>query len=72
MSRIHEYFKRNYTDWNIIGFLEESDEETFDLKIDSYLKSLELITEGDQEGRAKKAQLLFDKYKKARKKFFLL
>ncbi|KAF0416257.1 hypothetical protein F8M41_007489 [Gigaspora margarita] len=61
----HEYFNRSHTEWSIIGFLTESDEESFQLKIGVYLKNLENIINHEQGARRDKAQLLYDNYKKA-------
>lgn len=59
---IHEYFDRKSADWNIMGFLDECTEKSYQLKLGLYIKSLENIG-----SRKKKAQLLYDKYKKASK-----
>jgi hypothetical protein len=67
---IHEYFDSKSSDWNIIGFLKECTEESYQLKIGLYLKSLENIIKNEQGKRKEKAQLLYDKYKKASKIFF--
>ncbi|CAG8691628.1 hypothetical protein RhiirA5_434819 [Rhizophagus irregularis] len=69
---IHEYFDQTYTEWNIREFLNECNKEPFQQKIDTYLKSIENIVRSDKEKRSKKAQHLFDRYKKASKKCFLL
>ncbi|RIA90151.1 hypothetical protein C1645_823714 [Glomus cerebriforme] len=63
---IHEYFNQKYTDWDIIRYLDEFTEKSYQMKIGLYLKSLENIAEFDQGILKKKAQLLYDKYKKAR------
>ncbi|GBC22396.2 hypothetical protein GLOIN_2v1770754 [Rhizophagus irregularis DAOM 181602=DAOM 197198] len=62
---IHEYFDQTYTEWNIREFLNECNKEPFQQKIDTYLKSIENIVRSDKEKRSKKAQHLFDRYKKA-------
>jgi hypothetical protein len=67
---IYVYFKRNSKHWSILDFLNKSTEEPFKLKIDTYLKSLELIMNSEQEKRCDKAKLLYDDYKKASKNLF--
>ncbi|RUP11972.1 hypothetical protein BC936DRAFT_139907 [Jimgerdemannia flammicorona] len=37
------YFIRKSTEWDIIGFLDESKEGSFEQKLDSYIKSLKTI-----------------------------
>ncbi|CAG8826422.1 10215_t:CDS:2, partial [Dentiscutata erythropus] len=61
----HEYFNRKYSEWSITGFLNECNKEPFRLKIDDYLKSLQVVISNDQGKRREKAQQLYDKYKKA-------
>ncbi|GBC10922.2 hypothetical protein GLOIN_2v1693707 [Rhizophagus irregularis DAOM 181602=DAOM 197198] len=61
---VHVYFKRNSEHWGILDFLNKSTEEPFKLKIDTYLKSLELIMNSEQGKRCDKAKLLYDDYKK--------
>ncbi|CAG8496574.1 2731_t:CDS:10 [Cetraspora pellucida] len=60
---IHEYFTRAYTEWNIINFLNQCNEEPFRLKVDLYLRSLENIINCEKGKRKEKAQFLLDKYK---------
>ncbi|CAG8736377.1 10127_t:CDS:10, partial [Cetraspora pellucida] len=48
-KRVHEYFKRTAKNWNIVDFLNESIEEPFKRKIDSYLKSLQTIMNSEQD-----------------------
>ncbi|CAG8659544.1 23937_t:CDS:10 [Cetraspora pellucida] len=52
LKRVHKYFSRKSSDWNIIDFLEECDLETYRKKIEEYLLSLETIVkmEKDQSG----------------------
>lgn len=64
---IHEYFDKKSADWNIMGFLDECTEKSYQLKINLYLKSLENIINNEQGSREKKAQLLYNKYKKVSK-----
>lgn len=71
---IHDYFKQKYTKWCILGFLNECDEEPFKRKIDLYIKSLITIID-EVEGkrrRREKAQLLFNRYKKACDETFVI
>jgi len=74
MSRpkIHDYFKRKCTEWNITEFLNESKEELFQLKIGLYLKSLETINDNEQGRRQERAQLLLNDYREASRSLFLL
>ncbi|CAG8587138.1 6452_t:CDS:10 [Ambispora gerdemannii] len=69
-TKIHNYFKRKSGEWSLLGFLNESDEEQFRLKIDLYLRSLENIINYDEGDRKEKAQFLLDKYRKASKNVF--
>ncbi|CAB4375953.1 unnamed protein product [Rhizophagus irregularis] len=56
---------------SILDFLNKSTEKPFRLKIDTYLKSLELIMKSEYEKRCDKAKLLYDDYKKASKNLLL-
>ncbi|CAG8599921.1 6549_t:CDS:10, partial [Acaulospora morrowiae] len=58
----HDYFKRKSADWYLIGFLNESEEEPFQLKVDLYLRSLRWIINYEEGIRKEKAQLLYNKY----------
>ncbi|PKK69427.1 hypothetical protein RhiirC2_748430 [Rhizophagus irregularis] len=62
MSGIHEYFKRTFSD--IEDFLNKCDIEQFDIKIDRYLKSLEIIADYETGKRKERATLLLNKYRK--------
>ncbi|CAB4482601.1 unnamed protein product [Rhizophagus irregularis] len=64
MSGIHEYFKKNPTNWNFIDFLNECDTEPFDAKVDKYTKGLEKIANNQQGERTERAQLLLICFKK--------
>ncbi|RUS14564.1 hypothetical protein BC937DRAFT_93632 [Endogone sp. FLAS-F59071] len=57
------YFSRKSTEWNIIGFLDESKEASFEQKLDSYIKDLKIIANTEQGKRQEKAQLLINNYK---------
>ncbi|GES85324.1 hypothetical protein GLOIN_2v1552276 [Rhizophagus clarus] len=59
----HEYFKKRASEWNIIGFLNTCELESFRQKIECYLCSLEMIKNTETSQRREKAQALFDKYK---------
>ncbi|RGB24778.1 hypothetical protein C1646_485103 [Rhizophagus diaphanus] len=61
---IHEYFNRKHTEWSITGFLNESKEEPFRVKIGLYLKSLETIYDYEHGKRQEMARFLLDKYRK--------
>ncbi|CAG8615660.1 3145_t:CDS:2, partial [Acaulospora morrowiae] len=56
---------RKCTEWNITEFLNESKEETFQLKIGLYLKSLETINDYEQGKRQERAKLLLNDYREA-------
>ncbi|CAG8800322.1 2664_t:CDS:2, partial [Cetraspora pellucida] len=63
---IHEYFSRKSSDWGILSFLDESNIEPFDKKIDTYIKSLNNIIASEQCGkRPEKARILLKMYKEA-------
>ncbi|PKK41793.1 hypothetical protein RhiirC2_804693 [Rhizophagus irregularis] len=62
---VYDYFKRNSVHWGILDFLNNFTEKPFKLKIDSYLKVLEIIMNSEQGKRRNKAKLLNDDYKKA-------
>ena len=56
MSHIQDYFNRKYSEWNIIGFLNESSKEPFESKVDAYVKSLDNIIKrerGSKQGKAR-------------------
>ncbi|CAG8782590.1 23009_t:CDS:2, partial [Racocetra persica] len=70
----HEYFNRDSSEWNVLKFLNACNNiETFDKKIDCYLKSLETIANNEQEDttRQKKAQHLLNRYRSAINKIFV-
>ncbi|RGB25542.1 hypothetical protein C1646_675505 [Rhizophagus diaphanus] len=62
--KIHNYFKRKCTEWNITEFLNESKEKPFQLKIGLYLKSLETINDNEQGKRQEIAKQLLNNYRK--------
>ncbi|CAG8760932.1 11037_t:CDS:2, partial [Acaulospora morrowiae] len=59
---IHECFNKTHTEWSITGFLNESSEEPFQLKLDLYIKSLKHIVNSEQGKRREKAEYLLNKY----------
>ncbi|CAB4387417.1 unnamed protein product [Rhizophagus irregularis] len=61
--QIHEYFDSKSTNWSILGFLEECDEEPFQKKIDKYIKDLEIIADYEQGKRQEQANLLLSRYR---------
>ncbi|CAG8624659.1 7042_t:CDS:2, partial [Diversispora eburnea] len=71
MSNVHKYFNSASEEWNIRDFMKECDVEPFENKLDCYTKSLEAIIERKKGDRKEKAQLLFDRYKKASGAFIL-
>ncbi|RUP47446.1 hypothetical protein BC936DRAFT_145725 [Jimgerdemannia flammicorona] len=58
-----EYFDRKSFDWNILDYLDESTQNTFDRKIEVYLLSLETIADLETGRRKEKARQLLDRYK---------
>jgi hypothetical protein len=71
MPKIDKYFERKYTKWNIIDFLNECNIETFEGKIDHYLKSLRAIVDCERGANQDKARYLLDRYNKVSKNPFL-
>jgi len=67
---LKNYFEHKLFKWNIIDFINETDIETFNLTIDFYIKSLEGISNLEQDDRQKKAQKLLDEYRKASDSFY--
>ncbi|CAG8697666.1 936_t:CDS:2, partial [Funneliformis caledonium] len=65
MSSPHEYFKKRASDWNITGFLNVCELESFQQIIECYLTSLDSIIKTESGHKREKAQILYDKYKKA-------
>jgi hypothetical protein len=64
-----KYFERKYSEWNLLGFLNEYSTEPFDKCMDKYFKSLETIINLEKGKRQEKAGLLLDRYRKASKTF---
>ncbi|CAG8560514.1 6505_t:CDS:2, partial [Ambispora leptoticha] len=60
-NKVHDYFKRKPEEWSLLGFLTESEEESFRLKIDLYLRGLKNIINLEEGNRKEKAQFLFNK-----------
>ena len=76
-KQAHKYFDRIYSEWDIVDFLNNSNESEFqdlDLsqKIGIYLKSLEVIMDADKGQRGKRAKELHDRYKQASFPFVIL
>ena len=70
---LHKYFERAYSDWNILGFLNECEVEPFDQKISYYISCLEKIANIKEERyMRKKVQILLDRYKKASIRIFIV
>lgn len=69
--QIHEYFDSKSTNWSILGFLEECDEEPFQKKIDKYIKDLEIIADYEQGKRQEQANLLLSRYREASNTLFI-
>ncbi|RGB40950.1 hypothetical protein C1646_752714 [Rhizophagus diaphanus] len=61
----NNYFDRTPFKWSILGFLDESDIEPFDLKVDFYIKSLEAIFDREKGARKERARVLLDSYREA-------
>jgi len=61
-NKVHDYFKRKPEEWSLLGFLTESEEESFRLKIYLYLRGLKNIIDHEEGNRKEKAQFLFNKY----------
>ncbi|CAI2190844.1 11119_t:CDS:10 [Funneliformis geosporum] len=71
-NKVHDYFKRKSEEWSLIGFLTESEEESFRLKIDLYLRGLKNIINHEEGNRKEKAQFLFNKYYSKESKYIFL
>ena len=65
---MNKYFERKYSEWSLLGFLNEYSTEPFDKCIDEYLKGLEIIN-SEKGKRQEKASLLLDRYRKVSKPF---
>ncbi|CAB4461141.1 unnamed protein product [Rhizophagus irregularis] len=61
----NNYFDRTPFKWSILGFLDESDIEPFDVKVDCYIKSLEAIFDREKGARKERARVLLDGYREA-------
>jgi len=66
----NDYFDRTSSKWSILGFLNESDIEPFDLKVDFYIKCLETIFDREQGARKERARVLLDSYREGSKFFY--
>ncbi|CAI2175888.1 19775_t:CDS:2 [Funneliformis geosporum] len=65
MSKIHKYFDRKYSEWDIVAFLKECEKEPFESKADEYVKSLEAIIKRKRGFEQGKARILLNKYREA-------
>ncbi|CAG8626884.1 912_t:CDS:2, partial [Diversispora eburnea] len=64
-AKVHKYFERTPSKWNITDFMDECALEPFDRIIEFYISSLEIIND-TKDGKARdKAQLLLNRYRKA-------
>ena len=65
-KQAHKYFDQTYTEWDIVDFLNNSNESEFqDL-------DLEVIMDADKGQRGKRAKELHDRYKQASFTFVIL
>ncbi|RHZ77003.1 hypothetical protein Glove_186g36 [Diversispora epigaea] len=63
-KKVHKYFERTPSKWNITDFMDECALEPFDRIIEFYISSLEIIND-TKDGKARdKAQLLLNRYRK--------
>ncbi|CAI2188270.1 16942_t:CDS:10, partial [Funneliformis geosporum] len=67
MPYINKYFERKPSNWDILDFLDECDQEPISQRVGFYLSSLETIvkTEEEENQRKVRAQQLLDDYKQA-------
>ncbi|CAG8648984.1 2125_t:CDS:2, partial [Funneliformis caledonium] len=63
--KIHKYFERKVSEWNILGFLSECNIEPFRNKIKCYLLSLEDIASTEEGRRKEKVRQLIRNYRQA-------
>ena len=70
-DNLHKYFKRKPSEWCVTGFLDECKTESFDRKIDQYLRCLNAIIDCKYERnkRQEKAMLLLKRYKEVKSNF---
>jgi len=64
-NEIDEYFNCKSSEWNILDYLGESKEESFQQKIDRYLKSLKTIVDCEEGKKKEKAKYLLQRYREA-------
>ncbi|CAG8627063.1 9173_t:CDS:2, partial [Diversispora eburnea] len=62
---VHEYFNRDFSEWNIRDFLDFCNLQGFDQKIYAYLKSLELISDTYKGQKGERAKHLLNRYRQA-------
>ena len=70
-GKVHKYFERKASEWNIVAFLYECELEPCERKIDCYLSSLENIDNGENDSKSIKAQLLLARYREVSMSFLL-
>ncbi|CAI2184769.1 8552_t:CDS:2 [Funneliformis geosporum] len=63
-DKLHEYFKRNSSEWCITGFLNECKIEPFERKINQYLRCLDKIVD-EKDKRKERAKVLLRAYREA-------
>lgn len=68
--KVHQYFERRPSEWSVLGFLEECDQEPFQAKVALYLTSLEILSQTEGGQRQKQAERLIKQYKQAGLLFF--
>jgi hypothetical protein len=66
-DKLHDYFKRNSSEWCITGFLDECKIEPFERKIDQYLRCLNTISGGMKGKRKERAETLLKNYREGSK-----
>lgn len=71
MSKIHKYFEKCSSKWNITDFLEECGLEPYHCKIEAYITSLEKISDTEKGTKSNKARLLLNNYREASICFFV-
>jgi len=71
-KRIHVYFNRKASSWNIKDFLEGCELEDISDKISIYLKSLEAIANTEEGQKCKRAKELLARYREVNSCFFFV
>ena len=65
VNKIHEFFNREPENWDILTFLEECNIPLFKQKIESYLTSLEVISNTQKGPKRERADKLLNLYRQA-------